>query len=257
MDRNQTGHGSLMALSCLSYADSFQARLTSRATFLLHATARYVPVRPQSTYPKGLATLLATSICEHPLPFLCACIETSFRVNDILTAPFAVASPYKLHNMSSAEPFTLLSIGLVTIIVRIYFRWRSVGPANWQIDDYLMPLTGVSYPACDSVRLIHTLVIRAFTNIDTNILQLLFTAEVVAAYLVGAKFGGLTNSYMTPQERADLDVDSDEHYNRVMGSKVQVIGWSLYAAILWCLKVCVTALYGRLTYVHQSHPWIV
>jgi hypothetical protein len=66
----------------LSYADSFQARLTSRATFLLHATARYVPVRPQSTYPKGPATPLATSICEHPLPFLCACIETSFRVND-------------------------------------------------------------------------------------------------------------------------------------------------------------------------------
>jgi hypothetical protein len=138
MDRNQTGHGSLMALSCLSYADSFQARLTSRATFLLHATARYVPVRPQSTYPKGLATPLATSICEHPLPFLCACIETSFRVNDTLTAPFAVASPYKSHNMSSAEPFTLLSIGLITIIVRIYFRWRSVGPANWQIDDYLI-----------------------------------------------------------------------------------------------------------------------
>jgi hypothetical protein len=138
-----------MALSCLSYADSFQARLTSRATFLLHATARYVPVRPQSTYPKGLATPLATSICEHPLPFLCACIETSFRVNDTLTAPFAVASPYKSHNMSSAEPFTLLSIGLITIIVRIYFRWRSVGPANWQIDDYLMPLTGVSCPAAD------------------------------------------------------------------------------------------------------------
>ena len=82
--------------------------------------------------------------------------------------------------------------------------------------------------------------------------QLLFTAEVVAAYLVGAKYGGLTNSYMTPEERANLDVNSDEHYNRVMGSKVQVIGWSLYAAILWGLKVCVTALYGRLTYGYQT-----
>lgn len=46
--------------------------------------------------------------------------------------------------MSTAEPFTLLSIGLITIIIRIYFRWRSVGVSNWQIDDYLMPLTGVS-----------------------------------------------------------------------------------------------------------------
>lgn len=46
--------------------------------------------------------------------------------------------------MTTAEQFTLLSIGLFTILVRIYTRWRSVGPANWQIDDYLMPLTGVS-----------------------------------------------------------------------------------------------------------------
>jgi hypothetical protein len=80
----------------------------------------------------------------------------------------------------------------------------------------------------------------------------------VAAYLVGAKFGGLTNAYMSPEERADLDVHSVEHYNRVMGSKVQVIGWSLYAAILWCLKVCVNALYGRLTYeTHTLRPNVV
>jgi hypothetical protein len=46
--------------------------------------------------------------------------------------------------MTAAEQFTLLSIGLFTIVVRICIRWRSVGPANWQIDDFLMPLTGVS-----------------------------------------------------------------------------------------------------------------
>jgi hypothetical protein len=71
--------------------------------------------------------------------------------------------------MSSAEPFTLLSIGLITIIVRIYFRWRSVGPANWQIDDYLMPLTGVSYPAGGPVCLMGISVTRTFTHADTNI----------------------------------------------------------------------------------------
>jgi hypothetical protein len=48
--------------------------------------------------------------------------------------------------MATAEQFTLLSIGLCTIIVRVYMRWRSVGLANWQIDDYLMPLVGVSSP---------------------------------------------------------------------------------------------------------------
>lgn len=47
--------------------------------------------------------------------------------------------------MTVAEQFTLLSIGLLTILVRIYIRWRSVGPTNWQIDDYMMPLTGVSH----------------------------------------------------------------------------------------------------------------
>lgn len=84
-------------------------------------------------------------------------------------------------------------------------------------------------------------------NADTRMEQLLFVAEVVAAYLVGAKFDGLTNSYMTPEEREDLNSNSVEHFNRVWGSKIQVIGWSFYAAILWGLKVCVTALYGRLT----------
>ena len=45
---------------------------------------------------------------------------------------------------ADAEAFTLLSLGLVFIIIRIYVRWTSVGPANFQADDYLMPLAGVS-----------------------------------------------------------------------------------------------------------------
>lgn len=53
---------------------------------------------------------------------------------------------------------------------------------------------------------------------------------------------------MTDEERANIDIDGEEHYNRVWGSKIQVIGWSFYACILWCLKFCVTAFYARLTY---------
>ena len=71
------------------------------------------------------------------------------------------------------------------------------------------------------------------------------------ARLHGTKFQGLTNSYMTDAERANIDPDSREHYNRVWGSKIQVIGWSFYACILWSLKFCVTAFYGRLTYALQ------
>ena len=70
-----------------------------------------------------------------------------FCANDTLTAPFCGCVLLQINNiMSSAEPFTLFSIGMVTILVRIYFRWRTVGVAGFQIDDYLMPLTGVSYP---------------------------------------------------------------------------------------------------------------
>jgi hypothetical protein len=53
---------------------------------------------------------------------------------------------------------------------------------------------------------------------------------------------------MTPEQRANLDHGSEEYNNRVWGSKIQVIGWSLYAAILWCLKLCIAAVYARLTY---------
>jgi hypothetical protein len=46
--------------------------------------------------------------------------------------------------MGIEEQFVLLSIGLITIGVRVGVRWRQVGPAAWQLDDYLMPFTGVS-----------------------------------------------------------------------------------------------------------------
>ena len=49
---------------------------------------------------------------------------------------------------------------------------------------------------------------------------------MVAAYLVGAKFDGLTNSYLTDEERAAIDLDSQEAFNRQWGSKIQVIGWN-------------------------------
>lgn len=47
--------------------------------------------------------------------------------------------------MGIEEQFILLSIGLCMIVGRIAIRWRVAGPSNWQIDDYLMPLTGVSF----------------------------------------------------------------------------------------------------------------
>lgn len=45
---------------------------------------------------------------------------------------------------ASVEGFTLMSLGLIFIMIRIWVRWKAVGPSNFQLDDYLMPLAGVS-----------------------------------------------------------------------------------------------------------------
>ena len=42
-------------------------------------------------------------------------------------------------SMAIEEQFILLSIGLATIGVRVGGRWHYAGPANWELDDYLMP----------------------------------------------------------------------------------------------------------------------
>jgi hypothetical protein len=70
---------------------------------------------------------------------------------------------------------------------------------------------------------------------------------LVAAIYVVVKANGLTNSYMTDEERASLSPDSQEYADRVLGSKIQVFGWTLYAASLWCIKACVAIFYSRLT----------
>jgi len=48
----------------------------------------------------------------------------------------------------NVEAWTLLSLGLATIIIRVSVRWKLVGPLNFQLDDYLMPLAGVRCFAC-------------------------------------------------------------------------------------------------------------
>ncbi|KAK7975797.1 hypothetical protein PG989_014260 [Apiospora arundinis] len=124
------------------------------------------------------------------------------------------------------EAWILLSLGLWVISLRIWVRWEMVGIRNFALDDYLVCVSGLA-----------------------------FAGETVAAYLVGAMFDGLTNSYMTDDERARLDPNSTEFYKRVWGSKIQVLGWSLYAFILWSLKLCIASSYKRLferTTIKQS-----
>ncbi|KAJ5903314.1 hypothetical protein N7504_005697 [Penicillium tannophilum] len=116
------------------------------------------------------------------------------------------------------EGFSLLGVSMFLIALRIVARWVMVGWKNFQADDYLMVLAGAVY-----------------------------SMETVAAYAVVDWYHGLANSSMTDEQRASLSPDSDEYHWRVGGSKVQVIGWSLYVTTLWLLKVCMLVFYSRLT----------
>jgi hypothetical protein len=82
--------------------------------------------------------------------------------------------------------------------------------------------------------------------------QAVFAVEVSLAYLVGARYDGFTNSYMTPEARAALDPNSEEYHSRVMGSKIQVAGWNLYAMVLWLIKGSLAVFYSRLTYASPA-----
>lgn len=66
------------------------------------------------------------------LTFFCFCL----RLTDL--------GPRDSVTMGIEEQFILLSLGLITIGVRMGVRIRQIGFGGWQLDDYLMPITGVS-----------------------------------------------------------------------------------------------------------------
>lgn len=82
---------------------------------------------------------------------------------------------------------------------------------------------------------------------------MVFILETIAAWFVSDKYKGLTNSYMSDEERAALDPNSAEWSYRVDGSKAVVIGWSLYVAILWLVKISLAIFYSRLTCVFHKN----
>ncbi|KAI1377278.1 hypothetical protein F4677DRAFT_444503 [Hypoxylon crocopeplum] len=120
--------------------------------------------------------------------------------------------------MTRAEDFTVLAISVTIIGLRVYVRWTQVGFAHWQVDDFLMPVIGAVF------------------GIATTI-----------AYIVMVKLRGLTNSHLSDELRATLSPETQEYVYRQAGSKAQVFLWSVYAFMLWALKVCVAVFYSRLT----------
>ncbi|KAI1458631.1 hypothetical protein F4805DRAFT_120182 [Annulohypoxylon moriforme] len=116
------------------------------------------------------------------------------------------------------EAWTLLSIGLVITMLRTYARIKAVGFKGLQADDYLVWVGAVFYA------------------IETSL-----------AYSVGHFAQGLANNGMTDAERAALSPDSAEFKTRVIGSKIQLAGWSSYSVLLWSLKASLLVFYMRLT----------
>ncbi|KAK2757622.1 hypothetical protein FQN54_004591 [Arachnomyces sp. PD_36] len=116
------------------------------------------------------------------------------------------------------EVFTLLSVSLFVILLRTYARWSTVGFREFCPDDYLILLAGA-----------------------------VFIGEAVTAYPFAAQSRALSNCCMTPEEREAVIPGSPEHHFRVMGSKVQLAGWTEYTTILWLSKLCMAFSYFRLT----------
>ncbi|KAL6399040.1 hypothetical protein AUP68_17578 [Ilyonectria robusta] len=116
------------------------------------------------------------------------------------------------------EAFTLLGVALLITGLRCFIRIRSVGFKGLWADDYLAVLAAITY-----------------------------SAETGLAYSVGNIAHGLANNSMTDAERKALDPNSEEYALRVLGSQIQLAGWSTYSFLLWVLKACMCTFYYRLT----------
>lgn len=103
---------------------------------------------------------------------------------------------------------------------------------------------------------------------DCHSLQIFYTAQTALAYSVGNVAGGLANNSMTAAHRAALSPHNPEYQARyvspekmtengwtrtrrlnlirVIGSKIQIAGWTTYVALINSLKLSMLAFYIRL-----------
>ncbi|KAK4071750.1 uncharacterized protein Triagg1_5988 [Trichoderma aggressivum f. europaeum] len=132
--------------------------------------------------------------------------------------PAAVAAAAAAFHQFTVEAFTLLAVGIAITVLRTYARVRFAGWRGLSGDDYLAWLA-----------------------------ILFYIAETCLAYSVGNAANGLANNNMTDEQRAALSPDDPEYHLRVLGSKIQIAGWSTYSTLLWTLKASLLIFYIRLT----------
>lgn len=116
------------------------------------------------------------------------------------------------------EIYTLLGVAISSTILRTYARIRAVGIKGLRADDYFVWL-GVAF----------------------------YAAQCSFGYSIGNLAKGVANNGMTDEQRAALDPTSMEFEHRVLGSKIQVMGWTAYTILMMCLKLSMLTFYVRLT----------
>lgn len=119
---------------------------------------------------------------------------------------------------STTELWTLYAVAVSVTALRTYARVKAVGVREFHPDDWLIWLA-----------------------------VLIYTAQCTLGYHIGIAAHGLDNSGMTPAQRSALSPGDPEHSLRVIGSKIQVAGWTCAVCLLWTLKTCIAFFYLRLT----------
>ncbi|GAW22034.1 hypothetical protein ANO14919_115690 [Xylariales sp. No.14919] len=119
---------------------------------------------------------------------------------------------------SIVQLWAFYSVAVFVTILRTYARVKAVGIRNLSADDLFVWIA-----------------------------ILFYSAQTALGYSVGNVAHGLANNGMTDDERAALSMDNPEYQMRITGSKLQMAGWSLYAALMCFLKLSVLVFYTRLT----------
>ncbi|TVY44868.1 hypothetical protein LOCC1_G006275 [Lachnellula occidentalis] len=117
----------------------------------------------------------------------------------------------------NAELWTLYTFGVLATVLRTYARINFVGVRGLRTDDFLVWFA-----------------------------ILLYTTQSTLAYFSVNYGHSYANNSMTTAERLALSPDSTEYYLRVFGSKVQVVGWTIYVFLIGTLKTALLVFYTRL-----------
>ncbi|KAI0508761.1 hypothetical protein F5B22DRAFT_382226 [Xylaria bambusicola] len=133
-------------------------------------------------------------------------------------AAAAAASAAAAARSFDIELWTLYALGVLVTALRTYARIKAVSLREMHADDILVWVA-----------------------------ILFYTAQIALGYSVGNLAHGLANNGMTDAERMALSPDDPEFQMRVIGSKIQLAGWSIYSSLMCFLKLSVLVFYTRLT----------